>query len=193
MTRRYQSLMIGHGAIILFFGLITGYLFAFNLIEKISLWPIPGELDVRIPGDPARWRGAHTGNIMNALMIMAVAAGLPYLRLSAHMEKFVAYGMILTVWGNLGFYFTSAFGAAGRGLTMGANKFGGGDLMSQFNFLVAYPGAIIAPIILLVVARGAFVAARQAGSAPAPAGRAGPRGPSAAGGHAESDEWRIEE
>jgi len=166
MTQRYQSLMIGHGAIILFLGLMSGYLFAFNLIEQIQLWPFPGSLDVRIPGDPARWRGAHTGNILNALMIIAAALSLPHLRLSGGAEKFVAWGMILTVWGNFGFYMLSAFGASGRGLTMAPNKFGGGDLMSQLNFLVAYPGAIIAPIALLMIARGAFVAARD-GSPPA--------------------------
>ena len=65
--------MIGHGAIILFLGLVSGYLFAFNLVEEITLWPIPGTLDVRIPGSPERWRAAHSGNIMNALMIIAAA------------------------------------------------------------------------------------------------------------------------
>lgn len=161
MTERYRALMIGHGAIILFFGLLAGYLFLFNLIEEISLWPIPGSLDVRIPGDPDRWRAAHSGNILNSLMVIAAGLSLPYLRLGARAEKFVAWGLILTVWGNLGFYFSSAFGATGRGLSMGPNKFGGGDLFSQFNFLVAYPGAIIAPIALLLMARGAFAAVRR--------------------------------
>jgi hypothetical protein len=160
ITERYQALMIGHGAIVMFFGLISGFFFAFNLVEEITLWPIPGTFDVRIPGDPERWRAAHLGNITNALMIIAAGLCLPRLQLSRGAEKFVAWGLILTVWGNLGFYFISAFGAPGRGLTMGANKFGGGDFWSQLNFLIAYPGAFIAPVALLVIARGAFLAAR---------------------------------
>lgn len=161
MTQRYQALMIGHGALVLFLGMITGFLFVFNLVGEISLWPIPGSLDIQIPGDPARWRGAHVGMITNALMIIAIALTLPLLRMSAGAERFVAWGLILTVWGNVGFYLASALGAAGRGLTMGPNKFGGGDLASIFNFLIAYLGALIVPVILLQVARGAFAAARQ--------------------------------
>ena len=161
MTQRHQSLMIGHGAIVLCIGLLAGFAFAFNLVEKISVWPIPGSLDLQVPGEPERWRAAHTGNIMNGLMIIAAALSLPLLRLSPRAERFVTWGLILTVWGNVGFYFLAAFGASGRGLTMGPNKFGGGDLLSQLNFLVAYPGAFIAPIALALVARGAFAHARD--------------------------------
>lgn len=163
MTQRHQALMIGNGALVLFLGLMTGFMFAFNLVGEITLWPIPGSLDVQIPGDPARWRGAHVGMITNALMVMAIGLALPHLRLSSGAERFTAWGLIFTVWGNVGFYVASALGAPGRGLTMGANKFGGGDLASIFNFLIAYPGALIAPVILLLVARGAFAAAREGG------------------------------
>lgn len=152
--------MIGNGALVLFLGLMSGYLFVFNLIGEITLWPIPGAIDFQLPGDPARWRGAHVGMITNALMIMAIALALPHLRLSPGVERFTAWGLILTVWGNVGFYLASAFGASGRGLSMGPNTFGGGDIASVFNFLVAYPGALISPAIILLVARGAFAAAR---------------------------------
>jgi hypothetical protein len=44
------------------------------------------------------------------------------------------------------------------------NRFGGGDLLSTLTFLVAYPGAILAPIAMILLARGAFaVAANPAG------------------------------
>jgi len=157
---RYRSLMIGHGAIVLFFGLLAGFSFAFALLGEVTLWPLPGSLRFTWAADPDRWRAAHTGNILNGLMIIAAALSLPHLRLSERAMKFVAWGLILTVWGNLGFYFLSAFGASGRGLSMGPNPFGGGDLLSQLNFLVAYPGAFIAPVALLLIARGAFQAAR---------------------------------
>lgn len=162
MTQRRQALMIGHGAVIVFIGLMAGYFFLFNLIGEITLWPIPGTWKVQIPGDAARWRGAHTGNIANGLMAIAFGLCLPRLRLSAGAEKFVTWGIILAIWGNVGFYSFSAFGAAGRGLTFGPNRFGGGDLASQLAFLIGYPGAFIAPIAVLLVARGAFLAAREA-------------------------------
>jgi hypothetical protein len=52
-------------------------------------------------------------------------------------------------------------GATGRGLTFGPNRFGGGDLLSTVTFLVAYPGAILAPVAMFAIARTAFAAARQ--------------------------------
>ncbi|MGH7894793.1 MAG: styrene-oxide isomerase StyC [Candidatus Binatia bacterium] len=164
MTDRHRALMIGHGTLVVFLGLAMGYLFLFNLIGEITLWPIPGSLRVQIPGDVRGWRAAHTGNIMNGLMAIAVGLSLPHLRLSAASERFVVWGLILTIWGNVGFYVLSALGAAGRGLTLGPNKFGGGDPLSVLAFLVGYPGAFLAPVAVLLIARGAFTAARAAGT-----------------------------
>ena len=45
---------------------------------------------------------------------------------------------------------------------MGPNKFGGGDLLSVLAFSIGYPGAILLPIAVFLVARGAFAAAREA-------------------------------
>lgn len=157
---RYRALMIGHGALVLTVGLLIGFVFAFNLIEEISLWPF-GTFDVRIPGDPVRWRAFHLGAITNGLMILGIGLSMPHLSLAKRSESFVCWSLVVAVWGNVGFYLFSALGASGRGLSMGVNKFGGGDLLSQLNFLVAYPGAFLAPAALLVVARAAFVAARN--------------------------------
>jgi len=151
--------MIGHGALVLFVGLLAGFAFIFHLLGELTLWPVPGAIPIELPGDTRAWRAAHTGNIMNALMLIGIALALPYLRLSVRGERFVAWGLILVVWGNLGFYLFSALGAAGRGLSFGPNRFGGGDLLSSAAFLVAYPGAFVAPVVMLVVARAAFRAA----------------------------------
>ena len=162
MTKRHQSLMIGHGAIVLLIGLLMGYGFIFRLIGEINLWPIPGHWPFEMPGDDRAWRAAHTGNILNGLMAMAGGVCLPYARLKAGTEKFVTWSFVLAIWGNVGFYVFAALGATGRGLTFGPNKFGGGDLLSTFNFLVGYPGAIVLPIAVFLLARGAFAAAREA-------------------------------
>ena len=155
--------MIGNGALVLFVGLMAGFGLTFHLLGELSLWPIPGAMPIELPGDTRAWRAAHTGNIMNALMVIGVALTLPYLALSRRAEGFVAWGLILVVWGNLGFYVLSALGASGRGLSFGPNRFGGGDVLSAVTFLVAYPGAFIAPVIAVLIARAAF---RAAGAAP---------------------------
>ncbi len=163
MTKRYEALMIGHGAVIFFVGLFCGYLFIFELIGEITLWPIPGSIQVDLPGDERAWRAAHVGNILNALMLVGAGLSLSRLRLTAFAEKFVCWGLVVSAWGNLGFYLFSAMGAASRGLTFGANRFGGGDLLSTMTFLVAYPGAFLAPIAMVLIARGTFLAARDGG------------------------------
>ncbi|MET0153613.1 MAG: hypothetical protein ABW298_13520 [Candidatus Binatia bacterium] len=58
---------------------------------------------------------------MNALMLIA-GLSLSRLRMSATVEKLVCWGLVISAWGNLGFYALSAMGASGRGLTFGPNR-----------------------------------------------------------------------
>ena len=169
MTKRHEALMIGHGAVIFFLGLMSGYLFLFQLIGEINLWPIPGSIKIQFPADERAWRAAHTGNIMNALMLIGAGLCLSRLRLSATAEKLVCWGLVISAWGNFGFYALSAMGATGRGLTFGPNRLGGGDLLSALTFLVAYPGAILAPVAMFCMARAAFAVAREERVAATPA------------------------
>jgi styrene-oxide isomerase len=162
MMKRHQSLMIGHGALVLLIGLLMGFGFIFSLIGEINLWPIPGHWQFTMPGNERAWHAAHTGNILNGVMAMAAGLCLPFARLKEGAEKFVAWSFVIAIWGNVGFYVFAALGATGRGLTFGENKFGGGDVLSILNFLVGYPGAILLPIAVFVLARGALGAAREA-------------------------------
>lgn len=164
MTERNQALLIAHGALIFFLGLMSGYFLAFRLLEEIRLWPIPWHFSVTLPSDERAWRAAHTGNILNALMLIGAALCLPRVRLSQRAEAWVTWGLIVSGWGNFGFYMGAALGATGRGLSVGPNRFGGGDLLSNLTFLVAFPGAILAPLAMFLIARGAFAAARSARS-----------------------------
>lgn len=163
MTDRHQALMIAHGTLVLLIGLIAGYGFLFKLIGEITLWPIPGHWQIELPADERAWRAAHIGNVTNGLMCLGIGVALHRLRLSAGMEKFVTWGVIAAIWGNVGFYVFAALGATGRGLTFGANRFGGGDPLSVVAFLVGYPGAFVLPVAVAMVVRAAFAAAREAG------------------------------
>ncbi len=161
MKTKYDSLLIAHGAIILFLGLTSGFFFLFSLLGEISLWPIPGSIKFQMPADDRAWRAAHVGNILNALMLIGSGLALTRVRLSEAQQKWVYWGLLIAGYGNFGFYIGSALGATGRGLSFGPNRFGGGDLLSTFTFLVAYPGAITAPIAMILLARGGFAAARE--------------------------------
>lgn len=144
------------------FGLVAGYGFLFNLIGEIALWPVPGSLAVQLPGDPARWRGAHVGGITNGLMAIAVGLALPLTPLSERACRAVTWAILIAVWGNVVFYVANALGAANHALTFGDNRLGAADLLSRIGFFGAYAGAILAPVALLVLARAAFAVARDA-------------------------------
>ena len=64
----YQRLLVQHGLIILFLGLVGGFMLLFAVLGQISLSPIPLAFGYVIPGEPAQWRAVHVGNIMNGLM-----------------------------------------------------------------------------------------------------------------------------
>jgi hypothetical protein len=118
MTERLQSSMIAHGALVFLVGLAAGFPFAFVILGKIVLWPIPGALDWQMPGDLRGWHMAHLEGILNGLTLFAVAAVLPRLRLGATALQIVAWGLIVTAWGNM---LASLIGPlfGGRGLEFG--------------------------------------------------------------------------
>jgi hypothetical protein len=161
MTSRLQSLMIANGALVLLVGMLSGLVFLFHLLGEVSLWPIPAALHFQIPGDERGWRAAHVGNIANGTMVVALGAVLHRLHLGRTAEKWVAWGLICTAWGNCVFYVFSAALTTGRGLSFGANRFGGGDVYNSIAFLAAYVAVFAVIVSLVLIARGALGAARS--------------------------------
>lgn len=162
-TGRLQSRMIAHAGLVMLLGMVCGFPFAFNLLGRIELWPLPG-VEVTIPGTERGWRAAHIGNIMNGTMLLAVAAVFHRLTLAPGRRRALAWCLIVTVWGNATFYVLAAGFTTGRGLSFGANRFGGGDWANA----VAYLGAMVAVFTviaaLVLVVRGALATARDATS-----------------------------
>jgi len=153
-VERLQSRMIAHGALVFLVGLLAGFPFAFFEIGKITLWPIPGSIDVSLPGDVRGWRMAHLEGILNGLTLIAVAAVLPRLRLTRRQQRVVAWALVITAWANtIASVIGPVFG--GRGL-----EFGGGAANSlMFLLFVAAVAAVI--VAMWLVFRGAVDAERE--------------------------------
>ena len=81
MSERLQALLVAHGALIFLAGMIAGFPFAFHILGRVELWPIPGSLDLQIPGDYRGWRMAHLEGILNGLLLIGVGAVGSRLRL----------------------------------------------------------------------------------------------------------------
>jgi hypothetical protein len=140
VSERLQRLMIANGALVFIVGLLAGFPFAFIILGKIVLWPVPGALDWQMPGDLRGWRMAHLEGILNGLTLWAVAAIAPKLPLGDTAARVIAWGLVITAWGNI---IASVIGPVfgGRGL-----EFGGGVANSLMYLL------FVAAILTVVVA-----------------------------------------
>ena len=150
MNERLQSQMIAHGALVFLAGMLAGFPFAFLLLGKVVLWPIPGSIDVAMPGDVRGWRMAHLEGILNGLTLIGVAAVGARLKLSDQAQRTVAWALIVTAWGNV---IASIIGPlfGGRGLA-----FGGGVANSLMYLL--FVAAIVAVMIAMWLV---FIGARR--------------------------------
>jgi hypothetical protein len=148
MTDRLHSLMVAHGALVFIVGLLAGFPFAFLVLGKITLWPIPGSIDVTMPGDVRGWRMAHLEGILNGLTLFAVAAVSVRLRLTARAQAIIAWSLIITAWGNI---IASLIGpiAGGRGLEFGH---GAANSLMYLLFVAAILAVLMAMVQLFLAA-----------------------------------------
>jgi hypothetical protein len=154
VSDRLQSMMIAHGALVFLVGMVTGFPFAFVILQKVALWPMPA-IDWTLPGDVRAWRMAHLEGILNGLALIAVAAAGKRMALGARAHAWIAWGLIVTAWGNMA---ASVIGPlyGVRGL-----EFGGG-LANSLMYLLFVVAIVAVMIAMGLVARGAFAAARAA-------------------------------
>jgi hypothetical protein len=152
MNERLEGTMIAHGALVFLVGMAAGFPFAFVLLQQVALWPLPS-LEWTPPGDVRAWRMAHLEGILNGLTLIGVAAAGRRLVLGERAQRWVAWGLVVTAWGNvIASLIGPLFGV--RGLRVGD---GPANSLMYLLFVVAIVAVVIA---MALVARGAFAAAR---------------------------------
>jgi hypothetical protein len=151
MSDRLQSTMIAHGALVFLVGMVAGFPFAFVIVQKVALWPLPA-VAWTPPGDVRAWRMAHLEGILNGLTLIAVAAAGRRIALGVRAQAWVAWGLIVTAWGNV---VASVIGPVfgGRGLELG------GGLANSLMYVLFVVAIVMVMIAMWLVARGAFAAA----------------------------------
>ena len=155
MRPRLQSLLVAHGALVFILGLLAGFPFAFVILGRVVLWPIPGAAAYTLPGDVRAWRMAHLEGILNGLTLFAVAAVAPRLSLGDRAGHWLAWTLIVTAWGNqIASLIGPVFG--GRGLEVTGSA---ANNLMYLLFVVAVFAVIVAMILVVV---GALRTARVA-------------------------------
>ncbi len=159
MSERLRSLLVAHGGLLFLAGLVAGFPFAFHILGRVELWPIPGSLDIQIPGDYRGWRMAHLEGILNGLLLLGVGAAGGQLRLSERAARWAAWGFIVCGWANVAASFIGPLSGV-RGLSF--TGFGWNSLVFLLFML-----AIVAVFIAMpLVVRGALARYRESPRAP---------------------------
>ena len=155
MTERQQFLLVAHGGIVFLLGMAAGFPFAFEILGRVELWPIPGSLELQMPGDYRGWRMAHLEGVLNGLLLVAVGSFGSKLRLSPRAAAWVAGGLLVTAWGNIVASWIAPLTGT-RGLSFSGLSWNSAVFLL---FMAAIAGVIIA---MLLVIRGALAGAREA-------------------------------
>lgn len=146
--RQTQRLLFRHGGLVMLFGFAAGFGFLFFIIGAIELWPIPGSIDVQLPGSEKAWRMTHLEGVLNGLLLWLLAAVLPAMDLGAKQARRIARALILTAWC---FPIASLFDALfanSRGLRFG------GPVTNLIPFFLFYIGiiALVWAVITVIIA-----------------------------------------
>ncbi|MDB5978179.1 MAG: putative rane protein [Nevskia sp.] len=154
-----QKKMMGHGALILFIGMLAGIGLLIGLLGGIEL--IPGQIiQFSIPGTTDAWVRTHIGGMMNGMLILLVAALLSGLGFAEAAAKRMSWMLVGTGWANTVFYWAALF-APNRALSFAGNKWGPSNLASIIGLAPALLFAVISLIAVFLLARQAFASAKS--------------------------------
>lgn len=150
MLEDVQRRMIGHGAAILLVAMVSGIGLLISLIGGVEI--LPGRLvPFDVPSDPTTWARVHIGGLLNALLVLAVAAVLPVLHFPHRSASGIAWALIGTAWANTLFYWAALF-APNRALTLGPNRFGETNLAAWLGLPPALVFAVISMVAVATIA-----------------------------------------
>lgn len=148
----YQKRLTGHALILMIIGLLAGFMLAFSLIGGLEVLPT---LFIGIPtfGTTEGWVRAHSGGIMNGLMLIAFAFIMPHCGLAAKRLQLFAKGIIFAGWANTIFYWTGN-AAGSRALSFSDNALGASNILGVIGYTLAVIAAFLTIYIAAQMARG---------------------------------------
>lgn len=148
----YQKRLTGHALILLIIGLLAGFMLAFSLIGGLEVLPT---LFVGIPtfGTTEGWVRAHSGGIMNGLMLIAFAFIMPHCGLAIERIQLFAKGIIFAGWANTIFYWTGN-ASGSRALSFTDNALGTSNILGVIGYTLAVIAALLTIYIAAQMARG---------------------------------------
>lgn len=149
-----QRRMIGHGATILFIGMLAGVGLLISLVGGLEI--IPGSIiEFSIPGNTDGWVRTHIGSMLNGMLIIIVALVIHSMGLAEATAGKLRWMLIGTGYANTLFY-VAALVAPNRALTFGDNRLGETNLAAIIGLAPALVFAVISLIAIFILINAAF-------------------------------------
>jgi len=149
MTQRQEAILVSHGALVFLLGMAAGFPFAFEILQRIDVWPIPGSIAVDMPGDVRGWRMAHLEGALNGTLLIAIGAFGRRLTLSAGQARWLVTSLLVTAWGNILASWIAPLTET-RGLAFSGLNWNG---VVYLLFIAAVVGVIAAMVLVFIGAR----------------------------------------
>lgn len=152
MTARMQALLFFNGFSLFALSMVIGWIWFFALLGHVVLWPFPIDIPVNLPDDSRAWRMAHMEAITQGLMLMGLAAGGRFVRLSTSQFKWMFWSALVSAWlFPIGAALNAMFGT--RGLAFGGGPFKTG-LANDLIYISGYPAILGIHVMVVLVLLG---------------------------------------
>ena len=149
-----QRIMLLNGLLVILVASLSGFMLLFQLVGGVEVWP--GHIiGIPVYGTSEGWVRAHTGGLLNGVLVMLVGLSLPHLRLTETKNKIMVYGFCYCAWSFTVFYWIGN-AVGNRALTFGDNPLGENSLLSIIGFLPGAPSVFIVVILLAIAANALF-------------------------------------
>lgn len=157
---KIQLKMIGHGSIVLLLGLLAGFGLIMSLIGGFEIYPTK-ILEFEIPGSTSSWARAHSGGIMNGMLVILVAIVMHLMKLPKKTSSTLYWMLIGTGYANILFYYGGILAGNHRALTFGNNKLGETSIAGIIGLLPALIFAFVLIVAVWIVMKHAFRMAKE--------------------------------
>ncbi|SEB45326.1 hypothetical protein SAMN04489761_0809 [Tenacibaculum sp. MAR_2009_124] len=152
--------MVGHGSIIMIIGLLAGFGLVMSLVGGFEIYPT-NILKFEMPGTPSAWVRAHSGGIMNGLMIILVAVVMNKMQLPTFTCKKLYWMLVGAGYANTLFYYGGLFAGNHRALTFGDNPLGKTSIAGVIGILPALIFAFVLIVAFWILMKSAFQKAKE--------------------------------
>ena len=154
MSERTRVLLVAHGAGLWITAVLVGWMYMFNLLGEVVLFPVLPAIDIQIPGEARAWNMAHLEGVTNGLLLMGLAAIAPLLQLTQRQNRILFWSAIITAWGfTLPAWANALMGT--RGLAFGGGPFPSG-MANDLIYLTGWPPVLAVHFLFALLLWGAL-------------------------------------